>query len=59
LNLQTGIWKFELTRETLAADAKVEVGYLNLLTGGTVFFGQVSFGSDSTATTVSTLMLLT
>jgi len=59
LNLPTGIWKFELTRESLAADAKVEVGYLNPLTGGTVFLGQVSFGSDSTATTVSTLMLLT
>ncbi len=58
-NMETGDWKFELSRKTLEADAKVEGGILNLETGATEsYFGELAFGPESTNTKVSVSIAL-
>jgi len=52
-NMETGDWRFELNRESIAADAKVEIGILDLATGTSESVGEISFGSESTDTSVS------
>ena len=57
LNLQSGVWRLEVTRESLQATARVEVGTLNVLTGATKVQGTVALG-QSPEHTASTLFAL-
>jgi len=58
LNIETGIWEFQLTRESVATDTRAEVGTLNLITGEIELLGDLAFAPSSTATVVSTLIIL-
>ena len=57
LNLQSGVWRLELTRESWQATARVEIGTLNVLTGATTVQGTVALG-ESREHTASTLFAL-
>lgn len=58
VNMQTGIWEFQLTRATVAADVRAKIGNLNRSTGEIDPLGELAFDPNSRATTVSTLIRL-
>lgn len=53
VSMETGSWEFQLTRESFAADASAEIGYVDATTGEMRLLGEVAFASDSTATTAT------
>lgn len=57
LTLPSGVWRLELTRESLQANARVEIGTLDVWTGATTVQGTVALG-ESRETKASTLFAL-
>mmetsp|Transcript_73706 Transcript_73706/g.149633 ORF Transcript_73706/g.149633 Transcript_73706/m.149633 type:complete len:1077 (+) Transcript_73706:408-3638(+) len=53
VSMETGSWEFQLTRESVAADAVAEIGYVDAITGEMRLLGEVALSSGSTATTAT------
>jgi len=57
-NIESGIWEFEISRESIDSNGTAEIGYLNLSTGGTMLLAKLSFDPTSTATSATKFFLL-
>ena len=58
-NMESGLWTFVLSRESLAANAVAELGTINMGTGSLEIRGRLSFPPNSISTTEAALVLLT
>ena len=58
LNMQTGIWEFQLIRESSETDVVAEIGILNIKSGMIESLGDLSFVSGSNDLSVEIIMLL-
>jgi len=59
LNLETGIWQFELHRESPDAAAEAIIGNLNMSTGDTITLGEVSLATGGSVLSANALFRLT
>jgi len=57
INLQTGVWEFQVFRDSVDADAVVEIGIVNTATGDFEVIDTLDFAtsSDNVLTTMFTL----
>jgi hypothetical protein len=58
VNLQTGMWEFQLSRESLTADAVAQIGIVNTTTGAFEVIDTMDFAASSTDGVLTTIFSL-